>query len=144
MDRYQVVEHPIDVGQALADLSDPACGGVAIFLGTVRNQFGGRPSRGLQYEAYREMAEAMMAEIGRQLKAQFPIRHVVMVHRVGVLDPEEVSVLVGVSAPHRDAAFQACRQGIDRLKAEVPIWKKELWADGDSAWHHDPEAGMPG
>jgi molybdopterin synthase catalytic subunit len=144
MDRYQIVNQPIEVAQVLADLADPSCGGIALFLGTARNEFAGRPSRGLIYEAYQEMAEAMMADIGRQLKSQFPIRHVVMVHRVGELKLEEVSVLVGVAAPHRDAAFQACRLGIDRLKAEVPIWKKELWAEGGEAWHHDPHAGMSG
>ncbi|MBX5467885.1 MAG: molybdenum cofactor biosynthesis protein MoaE [Firmicutes bacterium] len=141
-DAYQIVDGPIDVAAALARLSDPSCGGLALFLGTVRNEFEGRPSQGLVYEAYPAMAEAAMAAIGRALKAAYPIRHVVMVHRVGRLGLEEVSVLVGVAAPHREAAFAACREGIDRLKQEVPIWKKEIWQDGSEAWHHDPEAGM--
>lgn len=142
-DIYRVVAQSIDVGEALTAIADPGTGGQAIFLGTVRNEFNGRPSRGLFYEAYQEMAEKEMRQIGDELKVEFGARHVVMIHRVGELALGEISVVVAVSAPHRPQAFSACRAGIDRLKARVPIWKKERWADGEDSWHYDDEAPSP-
>ncbi|MCL5063723.1 MAG: molybdenum cofactor biosynthesis protein MoaE [Firmicutes bacterium] len=138
MDRYQVVTRPISVEQALSDVSDPACGGVVVFLGVVRNQFEGRASEGIEYEAYQAMAERELQRLGDDLKREFRVNHVVIEHRVGRLAVSEASVLVAVSSPHREAAFAACQAGIDRLKQTVPIWKKELWADGTEGWHDDP------
>lgn len=138
MDRYEIVNGPLTVSEALDGVADPAVGGVVVFLGVVRNEFESRPSQGLHYEAYRAMAEQEMARIGASLKARHGVLHVIMQHRVGTLSVTEPSVLVAVSAPHRAAAFAACEEAIDRLKAEVPIWKKELWADGAAAWHDDP------
>lgn len=139
MERYQVVSGRLIVEDALAEISDPACGGLVVFLGVVRNEFEGRPSKGIEYEAYRTMAEEEMRRIGEALIQEFDVRHVVMRHRVGRLKVTDASVLVAVAAPHREAAFKACQQGIDRLKATVPIWKKELWADGTESWHGDPD-----
>lgn len=138
MDRYVIQTEPIGVEHALAAIQDPAAGGEALFLGTVRNEFAGHPSVGLFYEAYQDLAEKEMARIGAELKAEFGVLHVVMIHRVGELALTEAAVLVAVSAPHRDAAIQACHAGIDRIKARAPIWKKERWADGPAVWHHDP------
>ena len=139
MDIYRIQAGPIDVGEALAALFDPACGGQALFLGVARNEFQGRPSAGLEYEAYASLAEREMARIGQDLRLEFGVRHVVMVHRVGRLALGEASVLVGVAAPHRAAALDACRAGIDRLKSRVPIFKRERWADGEAAWHGAPD-----
>lgn len=144
MERYRIVDQPIGVEAVLAEMADPACGGQTVFTGTVRNHFEGRASRGLIYEVYRPMAEAEMARIGKEILAKHDISHFVMIHRVGRLDLGEISVLVAAAAAHRDAAFAAAREGIERLKAEVPIWKKELWADGNAVWHHDPDAAGTG
>lgn len=138
MDRYQIVDEPLNIEQVLPWVTDPNCGGVVVFLGAVRNEFEGRASLGLEYDAYRAMAEREMARIGADLKHRFDVRHVVMLHRVGRLEVTEVSVLVAVSAPHRREAFEACAWGIDRLKETVPIWKKEHWQDGNASWHDDP------
>ncbi|CAB1129782.1 molybdopterin synthase (large subunit) [Candidatus Hydrogenisulfobacillus filiaventi] len=140
MKRYALVREPIRVEACLEDIQDPACGGQALFLGTVRNEFEGRPTRGLFYDAYPALAEKELARIGAELEAEFGVRNWVLVHRVGELAVGEVSVVVAVSAPHREAAFAACRAGIDRIKARVPIWKKELWADGGARWHDEPPA----
>ncbi|NMP22118.1 molybdenum cofactor biosynthesis protein MoaE [Sulfobacillus harzensis] len=140
MDIFRVQKDPINVDEALKAISDPAAGGQALFLGTVRNNFEGRASLGLFYEAYRELAEKEMARIGREIKDEFGALHVAMVHRVGDLALTETAVVVAVSTPHRAEAFKACQAGIDRIKERVPIWKKERWADGQTAWHRDPEA----
>ncbi|MCL8206637.1 MAG: molybdenum cofactor biosynthesis protein MoaE [Actinomycetia bacterium] len=138
MEHYRIQPEPIDVASYLPWLEDPACGGQAVFVGVVRAEFEGRPSVGLEYDAYVPLAERTMAAIGGELRREFGVRHVVMVHRVGRLRVGEAAVLVAVAAPHRAEAFAACRAGIDRLKARVPIFKRELWADGTSAWHGEP------
>jgi molybdopterin synthase catalytic subunit len=144
MDLYRVVSDPIDVGQALSAISDPACGGQALFLGTVRNQFMGRVSNGLTYDAYVPLAEKELARIGAELRQRFDIRHVAIIHRMGWLAVGEVAVVVAVSSPHRHDAIEAARIGIDEVKRRVPIWKQEHFADGLAAWHHDPEHFAPG
>jgi|BEDMetMinimDraft_2_1075160.scaffolds.fasta_scaffold15825_2 molybdopterin synthase catalytic subunit len=136
---YRIQADPIDVGLYLPGLADPTCGGQAVFLGVVRSDFEGRPSTGLEYEAYVPLAEKTMALIGAELREEFGVRHVIMVHRVGRLNVGETAVLVAVSAPHRREALAACRAGIDRLKARVPIFKRELWADGSAQWHGEPD-----
>jgi molybdopterin synthase catalytic subunit len=143
MDAYRVQTEPIDVTAALALVADPACGGQTVFLGVVRDEFEGRPSEGLVYEALVPLAEREMARIGAELHREFDARHVVMWHRIGRLAVGEASVVVAVAAPHRDAAFAACRAGIDRLKTRAPIFKKELWADGSAAWHGEPGGPAP-
>lgn len=142
-DLYRITEDPIDIAEVLAAIADPATGAHAVFFGTVRDEFEGRASRGLFYEAYAELAEKEMRQIGEELKAEFGIHHVAMVHRVGELGLTEVSVVVAVSSPHRPDAFPACRAGIDRVKARAPIWKKELWTDGQEHWHYDDETPLP-
>lgn len=139
MDIYRITDTAIDIPAVLAALADPACGGQALFVGTVRNEFEGRASNGLIYEAYVPMAESLMGAIGASLKEAWEISHLVLMHRIGRLALGTPSVVVAVAAPHRDHALLACRAGIERIKAEVPIWKKELWAEGDSQWHYDPE-----
>ncbi|MCY0878989.1 MAG: molybdenum cofactor biosynthesis protein MoaE [Firmicutes bacterium] len=142
MDVVRIQDAPIEVAPALRAIADPSCGGQVIFLGTVRDSFEGRKSQGLFYEAYRELAEKEMRRIAEELKQEYAIRHVALIHRVGELRLEEVAVLVAVSAAHREAAFLACQAGIDRIKRRVPIWKKERWAEGEASWHDDPEARL--
>lgn len=112
------------------------CGGVVVFLGTVRDLTGERVTVALDYEAYAGMAEKKMAEIESDTRQRWPVGDIALVHRLGRLEVGEISVAVAVSCPHRAQAFEACRHAIDRLKELVPIWKKENWADGSTEWVH--------
>lgn len=127
---------PIDYQTLTEQVRRPHCGGVVLFLGTVRDLTDGRVTSALDYEAYPAMAEKKMAEIEEETRLRWPVGDIMMVHRLGHLEIGEVSVAVAVSCPHRGQAFEACRHAIDRLKELVPIWKKENWADGRSEWVH--------
>jgi molybdopterin synthase catalytic subunit len=130
-DLVRLVREPIDLG-ALSDTS-PADGALCLFVGVVRNQNRGRAVVRLEYQAYEEMALPLMQQIARDTRERFPVTEVRLVHRLGPLEVGEASVAVAVASPHRAEAFAACRFAIDTLKAQVPIWKKEVYADG-SAW----------
>ena len=130
-DLVRLVREPIDVVSQQA--TTPADGALCLFLGVVRNENRGRAVVRLEYEAFEEMALPLMHEIAAETKRRFPVTLVRLVHRLGRLEIGEPSVAVAVASPHRDEAFSACRFAIDTLKAQVPIWKKELYADG-SAW----------
>jgi molybdopterin converting factor subunit 1 len=108
-------------------------GAAVMFDGFVRNNFRGRETLYLEYEAYEQMALAKITEIGAQIREKFKVSRIAIVHRLGRLNIGETSVFIVVSAPHRAAAFDACRYAIDTLKRTVPIWKKEYFADG-SVW----------
>jgi molybdopterin synthase catalytic subunit len=113
------------------------CGAVVVFSGTVRDHAEGRPGvSGLAYEAYAEQVEPRLLAIADEARSRWPVGRMALLHRVGPLDLGEVSVVVAVSAPHRPEAFEAARFGIDRLKATVPIWKRETW-DGGEDWGLD-------
>ena len=112
----------------------PDAGAVVLFLGTVRNNTDGRPVKYLEYEAYPPMAEKKMAEIAQEISDKWGLDRVAMVHRVGKLEIGEVSVAVAVASPHRQDGFEACKYAMDRLKQIVPIWKREVWADGEAEW----------
>jgi molybdopterin synthase catalytic subunit len=114
----------------------PECGGVVLFLGTVRDLTDGRVTVALEYEAYSAMAEKKLAEIEQETRRRWPVGEMALVHRLGRLDVGEVSVAAAVSCPHRAEAFEACRFAIDRLKELAPIWKQENWADGSTEWVH--------
>src|SRR5437667_954355 len=131
-----LTEEPIDYQQLTEQVRRPDCGGVVIFLGTVRDLTDGRVTVALDYESYPGMAEKKMAEIEQETRSRWPVGDIVMIHRLGHLDVGAVSVAVAVSCPHRGQAFEACRYAIDRLKELVPIWKKENWADGSTEWVH--------
>jgi molybdopterin synthase catalytic subunit len=127
----RLVREPIDVASLAG--TDAADGAVCLFVGVVRNENRGRAVLRLEYEAYEEMALPLMEEIAADAARRFPVTDVRLVHRLGRLEVGEASVAVAVSSPHRAEAFAACRFAIDTLKAQVPIWKKELYADG-SEW----------
>jgi molybdopterin synthase catalytic subunit len=131
IDTVGLVREPID----LASLSEttPADGALCLFVGVVRNENRGRAVVRLEYEAYEEMALPLMREIAAETRRRHPVTLVRLVHRLGSLAIGEASVAVAVASPHRAEAFAACRFAIDALKAQVPIWKKERYADG-SAW----------
>jgi molybdopterin synthase catalytic subunit len=128
---YRVVTEPISADALTEWVTVPEAGGVAVFLGVVRDNTGGRKVVALEYEAHAPMAEAKMAEIGETVSRRWPgVCRVAMVHRIGRLDIGEASVAIAVSAAHRREAIEACHFAIDRLKETVPVWKRELFEDG--------------
>ena len=130
--RFEITPDPISSDEIVARLADPAVGAIATFVGVVRGQTDGRETLYLEYEAYAEMAEATLAQIGDEIHQRWPaIRQVAIVHRVGRLEIGEIATVIAVSAAHRPDVFDALRYAIDRLKEIVPIWKKEVWADGE-------------
>ncbi len=130
---------PIDHHTLTESVRLPHCGGVVLFLGTVRDLTGEQVTVALDYEAYPEMAQKKLAQIEEETRARWPVGDMSLVHRLGHLEVGDVSVAVAVSCPHRAEAFEACRYAIDRLKEIVPLWKKENWADGRSEWIHPLE-----
>jgi molybdopterin synthase catalytic subunit len=132
----RLTREPIDYAKLTELVRRPDCGAVVVFLGTVRDLTGDQRTVALDYEAYAGMAEKIMAEIEADTRRRWPVGDIVLEPRLGHLDVGETSVAVGVSCPHRAQAFEACRHAIDRLKELVPIWKKENWADGSTAWVH--------
>ena len=109
----------------------PETGGIDVFVGTVRNATKGKGVIRLEFEAYEKMAVSEMEKITRQAFAKWHVQKILIHHRTGVLQVGEIPVIIAVSAAHRDAAFEACRFIIDTLKQTVPIWKKEIFEDGE-------------
>jgi molybdopterin synthase catalytic subunit len=130
----RVQDAPLSLDEVAAAVADPAAGAVCIFTGTVRDHSEAGDVTGLTYEAWHELAERRLRELADEILRRWPARRVAIVHRVGELEVGETSVIVAVSAPHRAEAFEACRHGIERLKEDVPIWKKESLVAGDAHW----------
>jgi MoaE-MoaD fusion protein len=131
-DVYRVVAAPLSPDAIATEVDDAGAGGIVIFSGVVRNETGGRPVKFLEYEAHAPMAEAKMREIGAAIRARWAeVKRVAILHRIGRLEIGESSVLIAVSAAHRQDAFEACKYAIDTLKRTVPVWKKEHFEDGE-------------
>lgn len=137
MDRCWITEEPISEQAVRSWVETPEAGAIVLFLGVVRNHAEGRPVKGLEYEAYSPMVEKTVATLFAQARARWPLHRMAIVHRVGRLEVGETSVVVAVSASHRREAFEACSFLMERLKADAPIWKRELWADGGQHWVGD-------
>ena len=135
---FSIVSSEIDVSQVTARVSAPEHGGICCFVGTVRNHNRGRSVRYLEYEAYPEMAEAKLDEIGQEIVARWKVSDVAIVHRVGRLEIGDVSVVIALSAAHRRDLFAACQYAIDRLKEVVPVWKKEVFKGGEEWMSEHP------
>ncbi|HEY5866521.1 MAG TPA: molybdenum cofactor biosynthesis protein MoaE [Candidatus Tectomicrobia bacterium] len=131
---FRVTTEPLSVQQVNDLVKRPTDGAVVTFDGIVRDNFDGRSVRYLEYEAYAAMAEKKLAEIGAEVQHKFAIGAIAMVHRIGRLEIGESSIVIAVAAPHRHAAFEACSYAMDRVKAEVPVWKKEFFTDGADHW----------
>lgn len=143
---FRVVDGPID-DIALEDaVRTDADGAVIVFRGVARRFSRGRDVVHLEYEAYPEMAEKVMAQIADEMKQRWPVSGVAIVHRTGVLEIGQASVAIAVAAPHRGEAFAAAQYAIDRLKEIVPIWKKEVWSDGSQwiGWEHEAHGSPVG
>ena len=130
IDLIQLIRQPISITKLMRYVRASSDGAVVGFDGCVRDNSNGRRTLYLEYEAYEAMALAKMKEIASELHQKFAVGRVAIVHRLGRLEIGEASVFVAVAAPHRGAAFDACRHAIDTLKREVPIWKKEFFEDG--------------
>jgi molybdopterin synthase catalytic subunit len=142
LEPFQLVREKIDPTALAADLRAARDGALVTFDGFVRDNFKGQKTSHLEYEAYEAMALTKMHEIGAVARERFAIDRVAIVHRLGRLEIGETSVWIGVSAPHRAPAFEACRFAIDALKSTVPIWKKEFFAGG-SVWVDGQRLGQP-
>ncbi len=135
----EITTDPISTDAVLARLADPENGAIVTFNGIVRNNSEGRRTRYLEYEAYPAMAEATLRQIADEIRARWPdVRHIAFVHRIGHLTIGETAVVIALSAAHRPQLFDALHYAIDRLKAIVPIWKKEVWEDG-AAWRSEQD-----
>ena len=131
--RFRIQSEPLDPRDIEALVANPGAGAMATFIGTVRDHGRGKSVTHLDYEAYAPAAELTLAQIGDEIRERWGVEHVAIAHRVGSLAVGEASVVISVASPHRDAAFEACRYAIERIKEIVPIWKKEHYADG-AAW----------
>jgi len=131
---FKIVAEPIAIESLKATLADAQAGACVTFEGWVRNHNEGKPVEALDYEAYAALAETEGNRILKEASERFELEHIVCVHRTGSLQIGDLAVWVGVTAAHRGAAFDACRYVIDEVKARVPIWKKEHYADGASEW----------
>jgi MoaE-MoaD fusion protein len=128
---FRISDEPLDPGAVVAEVADERAGGVATFLGTTRIESRGRTVQYLEYEAYPEMAEDVMAQIAEDLARRYDLCKVAIHHRVGRVGIGETSVAIAVSAPHRQDALAACKDAIDILKETVPLWKKEVYEGGE-------------
>jgi molybdopterin synthase catalytic subunit len=130
----RVTADRIGADEVVAFVADPGAGGTCVFLGTVRDRSSAGEVTGLSYEAWDELAARRLRELADALLGRWPLSKVAIVHRTGDLEVGEVSVAIAVSAAHRAEAFEACREAIERLKVDVPIWKKEHLVSGESDW----------
>ena len=128
---FRVSDKPIDLQELVAYVTDREAGAIATFIGTTRNNNEGRRVIALDYDGYPEMAEKELARIGDDAKTKWPICRMAIIHRLGPVQITEASVIIAVSAGHRDAAFAACRFAIEEIKKTVPIWKKEVYEGGE-------------
>lgn len=135
---FEITTEPISVDEVSRRISSPAIGAVVSFAGVVRGTNAGRRVRYLEYEAYPEMAEPVLAQIAKEIKARWPVDQVAIVHRVGQQKIGETSVVIAIASGHRQGTFEAGRYAIDRIKEIVPVWKKEYFEGGET-WIEGPE-----
>jgi molybdopterin synthase catalytic subunit len=126
-----ITDQSIDIGALQRSVEDDGAGGTVLFIGTTRDVTDGRKVVALEFEAYKPMALRELEKIVQYARKHWQVRHISVTHAVGRLAVGDPAVVVAVSAPHRDAAFEACRYIIDTLKKTVPIWKKEIFSDGE-------------
>jgi molybdopterin synthase catalytic subunit len=127
----QLKDIPLSAQECIDLAAHPGSGGSTVFIGTVRDQTQGRKVLRLEFEAYAPMAVSEMRKIAAVAEERWQAHHVVIHHRVGSLEVGEIAVIIAVATPHRRAAFEACQFAIDTLKESVPIWKKEIFEDGE-------------
>ncbi len=144
----RLCDEPLDLATIAAAVAGPDCGALVLFVGTVRDSHAGRGVERLTYSAYRPMAERRLATLAAEVERTHGAR-LAIAHRLGTLAPGETSVVIAAAAPHREAAFGASRECLERLKREVPVWKREHYADGSASWreeeplHREPAPADP-
>ena len=129
--QIEISDKPLNIQYCIDWVMTPQSGGIDVFIGTVRDATKGKTVVRLEFEAYEPMALKEMHKIGKQAFEKWPVQKLLIHHRTGVLEIGEVPIIIAVSCAHRDAAFEACRYVIDTLKQTVPIWKKEIFGDGE-------------
>lgn len=134
MTRAHITRDPIQPDDVLSRVGADEDGAVVLFLGIVRDHNDGRRVSGMEYEAYREMAEGVLDAIADEVVEGWPTDRVAVVHRIGALDVGEVSVAIAVSTPHRADAYEASRYVIEEIKKRLPVWKREHYVDGERRW----------
>ncbi|XP_034512827.1 molybdopterin synthase catalytic subunit isoform X1 [Ailuropoda melanoleuca] len=117
----------------------PLCGALSLFVGTTRNNFEGKKVISLEYEAYLPMAENEIRKICSDIRQKWPVKHIAVFHRLGLVPVSEASIIIAVSSAHRASSLQAVSYAIDTLKAKVPIWKKEMYEESSSSWKRNKE-----
>ena len=132
--RTALTDSPIDTAALVAEVARGANGATLLFIGTVREVNDGLPVTGIEYSAYRSMAERELADVAREASEQFKTTDIVIEHRLGTLEIGEASVAIAVAHPHRGLAYEASRYVIEQLKKRVPIWKLEHYVDGTREW----------
>lgn len=130
MDNFWITSEPIQIEQCIEKVIRPEAGAISTFIGIAREFTKGKRTLFLEYDAYIPMAEKQLAKIGEEIVSKWPGATVAIAHRIGRLEISDTAVAIAVSTPHRDAAFNASRYAIERMKEIVPIWKKEHWEDG--------------
>ena len=130
----RVTPDPLRVEEALESVADPSAGGTCVFVGTVRDRSAAGDVVDLTYEAWEELANRRLAELADQVLARWDVCRLAVLHRTGRVGVGEMTVVIACSAPHRADAFEGCRHAIERLKQDVPIWKREGLASGDALW----------
>jgi molybdopterin synthase catalytic subunit len=138
-----LVTEAIDTEAVHRSVASPTCGAVLLFLGDVRNDFKGRSVEKITYYAYRSMAEARIRSIIEDLEAEHSGLRLNLVHRIGPIEVGETSVVIAAASPHREAAYEASRTALERLKKEVPIWKREHYVDGEHRWREEESLAQP-
>ena len=134
-DSIRIIDAPLLTGDAVAAVTDPNAGGIAVFVGTTRAETSdGRELLALHYEAFEEMATKQFAQLAVDVRTKWPVLRVVLWHRIGRVNVGEPSVIVAVTTPHRAESFEACHWLIDELKRFVTIWKQEVWDDSQTSW----------
>jgi molybdopterin synthase catalytic subunit len=139
--RATLVEETIDVTRLAATTGHPSCGAIVLFVGTVRDRHRDRQVEGITNDAYRSMAARKLETIAADLEDSFRELRIRIVHRLGAIPSGEASVAIAVASPHRAAAYDASREDLERLKREVPIWKREHYTDGPAEWREDEPLG---
>ncbi|GFS16702.1 molybdopterin synthase catalytic subunit [Elysia marginata] len=139
MDIVDVVEDKLKVDEITDSVSSPSCGAVSIFVGTTRNNFEGKQVVRLEYEAYYPMAKKKMLEVCASIRSQWDVENIAMIHRIGVVPVKEASIVIAISSPHRKESLEAVQYAIETVKAIVPVWKKEIYADDSASWKKNKE-----
>ena len=135
---FRIQHDALDVATAFTYLQTPRAGGIDLFVGTTRQWTAEKETTRLEYDCYEAMAIKEMERLAEEALSRWPVERLCIFHRLGVVPPAEASVIVGVATPHRAEAFEACRYLIDTLKQQVPIWKREIYADGETEWVEGP------